>query len=147
MKLFKEMSTYSRDYGDKLLIYYLKEEDSGDYECFLNNQVLNRIRLTVKSSNNEYNINLYPPQENYNQQRQHENRNEETYDNRNNHNRQASYHAQNSQHEEPRRTREPIVHLLEKEVDQNVEIDCGLDTENEFEIKWRKRNDVSIQFE
>lgn len=137
------MSTYSRDYGDKLLIYYLKEEDSGEYECFLHNQVLNRIRLTVKSNNNnEYNFNLYPPQENYNQQRQHENRNEETYDDRNHHN-YGSYHSQNSQPEEPRRIHEPIVQLLEKEIDQNIEINCGLDTDNEFEIKWRKRNDVS----
>ncbi len=134
------MSAYSRDYGDKLLIYYLKEEDSGDYECFLHNQVLNRIRLTVKSNNNnEHNFNLHPGQENNHQPSQHENRDEEKYEDHLNH---RSYNSFSSQVQEPQ-IHEPIVHLLEKEIDQNIEITCGLETVNEFEIKWRKRNDVS----
>ena len=45
----KEFSHYAREYGKKLFIYYLREEDAGDYECYLDNGQSNLIHLMVRA--------------------------------------------------------------------------------------------------
>jgi len=43
------MSDDSEEYGGRLLIYNVKVEDSGDYECFLqNSHKSSRVRLQVE---------------------------------------------------------------------------------------------------
>ena len=47
------MSDYSRPYDGKLYIYYLKQQDAGDYECYLQNGQSERVRLTVGDKQHE----------------------------------------------------------------------------------------------
>jgi hypothetical protein len=50
--IFKKgrLSENSRQYGGRLLIYYLREEDSGDYECYTLDGHSNHVRLIVNSN-------------------------------------------------------------------------------------------------
>ena len=47
------MSDYTRLYQGKLYLYYLKLEDSGEYECYLPDGRTSIIKLEVKGEENE----------------------------------------------------------------------------------------------
>jgi hypothetical protein len=59
---------------NKLLIYYLKEEDSGSYECFLSNGqsseirlLVNRVKLVDREQDEEQHVNNHHNNQNRNQ--------------------------------------------------------------------------------
>lgn len=120
-KINGKLSEYSRDYGNKLLIYFLKEQDSGYYECFLPNGRSSRVTLNVGNS--------FEKNNNLEQEDPHQ-----------------------TKHENEHTEQEPISHYrqleeklnfeynVEKDVDSNVELSCGLNDDEENELKWRKIN-------
>ena len=47
------MSDYTRFYQGKLYLYYLKLEDSGEYECYLPDGRTSIVKLEVKGEESE----------------------------------------------------------------------------------------------
>jgi len=88
------LSSYSQEYMNKLLIYYLKEEDSGSYECFLSNGQSSEIRLVVKRVNRAENEQEEQQLSNnyHSNNNQHANENRNQYENHNH----PSHHEQES---------------------------------------------------
>ncbi len=111
------MSEYSRDYGSYLLIYYLNDEDSGYYECYTRDGHSSRTRLIVTS--HDSNVINIP----YNQQnlfRIPETTTTLSYE-----------HYQSRSH-------------VVTDIDSNIELNCDLEIEDEFEIKWKRLNGVYL---
>jgi hypothetical protein len=117
------MSDYARDHGSKLFIYYLKETDSGWYECSTANGHSNRIHLTVRESNE------IAQDHSLNDQR-HANKNEEI---------QQDHYSFHDQQENQHKDKQ-VTTFIEKNEDENVEIECPLSEVND--IKWRKLDGV-----
>ena len=111
------MSEYSRDYGSYLLIYYLNDEDSGYYECFTRDGHTSRTRLIVTSHDSNV-INI--PYNGQNLYRVPETTTTLSYDNY--------------------QSRSQVV----TDIDSNIELNCDLEVEDEFVIKWKRFNGVSV---
>jgi hypothetical protein len=105
------MGDYAREYGKKLYIYYLRESDSGTYECYLPNGHFNQFKLTVL--NTKVNI-----AENYN-----------------------SDYLPNSFIEQTQKISKQFY--VEKNINDNVEMDCAIDHGNEeMAFNWRRIDGV-----
>ena len=103
----------------KLQIFYLQVEDSGEYECYLPDGRKSQVRLTVLTSLNDM------------QRGGNEN-----------------YFLESAQHrsqsEQAPRSQVDYDPYIEKEVHQSVSISCGLVSDSENELVWKKVEPVCL---
>ena len=124
-KYFKELGDYAREHQNKLQIYYLRVDDTGDYECFLPDGRRSQVRLTVIKNLNEI---VRPTSE--------ENQFLESSVN------------QRGRIDEERAPQTQVEYepYIEKEAGQSVSISCGLAGDDENELKWKKLEPVRTFF-
>ena len=117
MTKLKDLSLYSRVHENKLEIGYLEASDAGDYECYLPNGESSSIALVVDeiTSTQDEEQTKSPLLT------------------------VTDTHETQLQAIKEQTSRVEIV----KEVDEDVEIICGL-TEHFDDIKWTKKNGVII---
>jgi hypothetical protein len=123
-KQFKKIGEYAREHGIKLYIYYLKEEDAGEYECYLPNGQKNRVRLAVlknqEEPSNTRDGNYYLDAHDETRASSNENSNEQT---------------------QPQTEQTSFQPMVEKNVDENAELVCGLSGD---ELTWKKIDGVGL---
>jgi len=134
------MGDYAREHGSKLFIYYLKETDSGWYECSLPNGDSNRIHLTVRASNENTHNTEQETIGRHNYENDERNENEYSNSNQGHH----TYHDQTERDETNERENDnkQAETYIEKNEDENVEIECPLRDSNH--AKWRKLDGVIL---
>lgn len=104
------MGEYAREYGKKLYIYYLRESDSGTYECYLPNGDFNEFKLTVLNTK----VDMV---DNYNKD-----------------------YSPNSFIEQREKISKPSY--VEKNLNDNIEMDCGLEDNEETKFAWQRIDGV-----
>ena len=112
----QNLGVYAREHENKLFIYYLQKEDAGEYECFLPDGRTSRVRLTVLKNANE------PLRSGNNEH---------------------MYLDSSNQLPQAQVAYEPF---LEKEVHENVVMNCGLVGDSQNELKWKKLEPVCFLF-
>jgi hypothetical protein len=110
------------------LIYFLKEEDSGVYECFLPNGQSSRVRLNVGNSKRNHDEEA----DQYESNRIHD---ANRYDDNNN-----GYDDSNVG--EAALPRIQYEYNIEKGVDSNVELNCAIASDFGDDVRWRKIDGV-----
>lgn len=104
------MGEYAREYGKKLYIYYLKESDSGTYECYLPNGDFNEFKLTVLNTKVD-------SADNYNKD-----------------------YSPNSFIEQREKISKQFS--VEKNLNDNIEMDCDLEADEESKVTWQRIDGV-----
>lgn len=104
----------------------MKEEDAGEYECYLPNGQTNRVRLAVLKNNQEESSNrrggsYYLDSHDETRASNNENSNEQT---------------------QPQTEETNFQPIVEKEVDENAELVCGLSGD---ELTWKKIDGVGLK--
>lgn len=111
------------------MIYFLKEEDSGVYECYLPNGQSSRVRLNVGNSRINHDTH---------------DEDEDQYENNRikSENRDSNERYDDSNVGEPALPRIQYEYNVEKGVDSNVELTCAIASEYGDDVKWRKIDGV-----
>jgi hypothetical protein len=111
------------------LIYFLKEEDSGVYECYLPNGQSSRVRLNVGNSRINHDTH---------------DEDEDQYENNRikSENRDSNERYDDSNVGESAVPRIQYEYNVEKGADSNVELTCAIASEYGDDVKWRKIDGV-----